>query len=305
MKDVNAKATASETTELLRFSDVRYTYPGAGHPALSGLSLTVPQGKKCVLLGHNGCGKSTLFLHANGILRPQHGEVLWKGSPIGNDRASLFALKQRIGLVFQDPEQQLIATTVAEDLSYGLCNLKLPDAMIREKLEGVMERFQMTEWAEMPLHHLSLGQKRRVALAGVMVMEPELLLLDEPTAYLDQGQTQSFVQELERIHTAGTTILMATHDVDLAFAWADWIFVMEKGQLVLEGVPEAVFSDRDRLAGLQLRIPAVYEVWQALPDALREQVDADCIPRTSAELAARLRAVSNQADRYESVVMQK
>ncbi|MEJ8547828.1 energy-coupling factor ABC transporter ATP-binding protein [Brevibacillus borstelensis] len=275
--------------DVLRFSDVHYTYPGARQPALNGLSLGVPAGKKCVLLGHNGCGKSTMFLHANGIFRPNQGQVLWKGEEVPNNRAYLHELKQKIGLVFQDPEQQLIATTVAEDLSYGLCNQKLPEDIVREKVCRTMETFGMTDWAETPIHKLSLGQKRRVALAGVMVLEPELLLLDEPTAYLDQGQTKHFVQELDRIHAAGTTILMATHDVDLAFAWADWVLVMEKGQLALEGEPEAVFSHRDTLERLQLRRPVVFDVWEALPDALREEIGSPRVPRKVEELTAGLR----------------
>ncbi|KKX57203.1 ABC transporter ATP-binding protein [Brevibacillus borstelensis] len=278
--------------DILRFSFVHYTYPGASQPALNGLSLGVPAGKKCVLLGHNGCGKSTMFLHANGIFRPNLGQVLWKGMAVSYDRAHLLKLKQKIGLVFQDPEQQLIAATVAEDISYGLCNQKLPEDVVREKVYRTMETFGMTEWAETPIHRLSLGQKRRVALAGVMVLEPELLLLDEPTAYLDQEQTRNFVQELDRIHAAGTTILMATHDIDLAFAWADWVLVMEKGKLALEGEPEAVFSRRDTLERLQLRTPAVFDVWEALPAALREEIGSSRVPRSVEELTAGLRRIA-------------
>lgn len=283
------KVTAEGNRDILRFAGIRYTYPGAGQSALRGLTMRVPEGKRCVLLGHNGCGKSTLFLHANGILRPEEGQVFWKGEMLPRDRAGLLALKQKIGLVFQDPEQQLIAATVAEDLSYGLCNQKLPAEVIRERVRRVMESFGMLDWAERPIHQLSLGQKRRVALAGVMVLEPELLLLDEPTAYLDQGQTKSFMQELERIHAAGTTILMATHDVDLAYAWADWVLVMEKGKLVLEGEPAKVFSLRDCLERLHLRIPAVLAVWEALPAAFREKSADGCNPRSVEELTAMLR----------------
>ncbi|WP_029098281.1 energy-coupling factor ABC transporter ATP-binding protein [Brevibacillus thermoruber] len=278
------------TTHVLEFADVHYTYPGARQPALNGVTLAVPAGRRCALLGRNGCGKSTLFLHANGIFRPQKGQVLWKGVPISARRAELQALKRNVGLVFQDPEQQLIAATVAEDLSYGLCNLHLPEEEIKEKVRRTLEAFGMSEWADTPVHHLSLGQKRRVALAGVMVMEPELLLLDEPTSYLDPWQTEAFVRELERIHAAGTTIVMATHDLDFAFAWADWVFVMDAGRLVLAGEPERVFARRDILADLRMKPPAVLELWEAIPGHVKERLRRG-LPRTPGELAERLRSL--------------
>jgi cobalt/nickel transport system ATP-binding protein len=279
------------TTHVLEFADVHYTYPGARQPALNGVSLAVPAGRRCALLGRNGCGKSTLFLHANGIFRPQKGQVLWKGVPISARRAELQALKRKVGLVFQDPEQQLIAATVAEDLSYGLCNLQLPEDEIKEKVRRTLEAFGMSEWADTPVHHLSLGQKRRVALAGVMVMEPELLLLDEPTSYLDPWQTEAFARELERIHAAGTTIVMATHDLDFAFAWADWVFVMDAGRLVLTGEPERVFARRDILADLRMKPPAVLELWEAIPGHVKERLGRRGLPRTPGELAERLRSL--------------
>lgn len=278
------------TTHVLEFADVHYTYPGARQPALNGVTLAVPAGRRCALLGRNGCGKSTLFLHANGIFRPQKGQVLWKGVPISARCAELQALKRNVGLVFQDPEQQLIAATVAEDLSYGLCNLHLPEDEIKEKVRRTLETFGMSEWADTPVHHLSLGQKRRVALAGVMVMEPELLLLDEPTSYLDPWQTEAFVRELERIHAAGTTIVMATHDLDFAFAWADWVFVMDAGRLVLAGEPERVFARRDILADLRMKPPAVLELWEAIPGHVKERLGRG-LPRTPGELAERLRSL--------------
>jgi len=276
------------TTHVLEFADVHYTYPGAAQPALNGVTMAVPAGRRCALLGRNGCGKSTLFLHANGIFRPHKGQVLWKGVPISSRRADLQALKRNVGLVFQDPEQQLIAATVAEDVSYGLCNLHLPEAEIREKVRRTLEAFGLSEWADTPVHHLSLGQKRRVGLAGVMVMEPELLLLDEPTSYLDPWQTEAFVRQLERIHAAGTTIVMATHDLDFAYAWADWVFVMDAGRLVLAGEPERVFARRDILEVLQFKRPAVLELWESLPGHVKERLGPG-LPKTTGELAERLR----------------
>jgi cobalt/nickel transport system ATP-binding protein len=271
------------TSWLLEYSDLHYTYPGGQQPALNGLTLRIPAGKKCALLGHNGCGKSTLFLHGNGILRPQKGQVCWKGSPISYDRRFLHALKQKIGLVFQDPEQQLIASTVSEDISYGLCNLNTPVERIKQKVEQIMAAFHLSELAHTPVHHLSLGQKKRVALAGVMALEPELLLLDEPTAYLDRFQTRNLLDELNHIHAAGTTVLLATHDLDVAYEWAEWIFIMDKGRLVLEGEPETVFAREEWMERLQLGIPQVLEIWQALPASIKDRFDGS-VPRTVKQL---------------------
>jgi cobalt/nickel transport system ATP-binding protein len=253
---------------LLEFEQVDYTYPGSLHPALQNLTLRIPAGKRCALIGHNGCGKTTLFLLANGLYQPQKGQVRWQGQPLRYDRATLMDLRRKVGLVFQDPEQQLVAATVEEDISYGLCNLGLPDREIVQKVEETIAAFHLTDLAAWPVHHLSLGQKKRVSLADVMVLQPELLLLDEPTAYLDQIQTRDLMAKLRQIQAMGTTIVMATHDLDLAYCWADWIFILNHGQLVLEGTPQAVFDQRETLHQLQLGVPLVFEVLDQVAAAL-------------------------------------
>jgi cobalt/nickel transport system ATP-binding protein len=245
---------------LLEFEQVHYTYPGAEQSALSGLSLKIPAGKKCALIGQNGCGKTTLFLLANGLYKPQKGIVKWQGMPLQYNNKFLMKLRQKVGLIFQNPEQQLVASTVEEDISYGLCNLGLPETEIKTRVEQALVEFELTELAQRPVHHLSLGQKKRVSLADVMVLQPQLLLLDEPTAYLDTLHTRNLMATLKKIYTSGTTILMATHDLDLVYRWADWIFVMYRGRLVLEGKPQDVFIQRDLLEELELGVPLVYEM---------------------------------------------
>lgn len=245
---------------LLEFQQVYYSYSGTEKPALHDITLRIPQGKKCALIGKNGCGKTTLFLLSNGLYKPQKGLISWQGQPFKYDRRSLMSLRQKIGLIFQNPEQQLVASTVEEDISYGLCNLGLPTIEIQQRVEQALIEFELTELAEKPVHHLSLGQKKRVSLADVMVLKPELLLLDEPTAYLDRPQTRNLIDILKKIHTGGTTILMATHDLDFVYSWADWIFVMDEGKLVLEGKPQDLFAQRDILEQLQLGLPLIYEI---------------------------------------------
>lgn len=245
---------------LLEFEQVHYTYLGTQQSALNGLTLRIPAQKRCALIGQNGCGKTTLFLLANGLYKPNKGSVYWQGNSLKYDRNSLMKLRQKVGLIFQDPEQQLVASTVEEDISYGLCNLGLPEVEIQQRVEQALVEFDLTELAQRPVHHLSLGQKKRVSIADVMVLRPELLLLDEPTAYLDKLHTRNLMATLKKIHASGTTILMASHDLDLVYRWADWIFVMDKGRLVLEGKPQDVFTQRDILEELQLGVPLIYEM---------------------------------------------
>jgi cobalt/nickel transport system ATP-binding protein len=245
---------------LLEFEQVHYKYSGAQQSALNGLTLRIPSHKRCALIGQNGCGKTTLFLLANGLYKPHKGTIRLQGKALQYDHSFLTKLRQKVGLIFQDPEQQLVASTVEEDISYGLCNLRLPEAEIKQRVEQALVEFGLTELATRPVHHLSLGQKKRVSIADVMVLQPELLLLDEPTAYLDRLHTRNLMATLKKIHAAGTTILMATHDLDLVYRWADWIFVMDQGQLLLEGKPQDVFTQRDLLEELQLGVPLIYEM---------------------------------------------
>ena len=245
---------------LLEFDCVHYTYSGAGESSLNGLSLNIPAGKKCALIGQNGCGKTTLFLLANGLYKPNSGVIRWHGKPLRYDRKFLSSLRQEVGLIFQEPEQQLVASTIEEDISYGLCNLNLPEAEIQARVESILQELRLEELARRPVHHLSLGQKKRVSIADVMVLRPKLLLLDEPTAYLDIKHTRQLIQTLEKIHHNGTTLLMSTHDLDLVYRWADWIFVMDNGRLILEGEPDYIFAQGELLEQLDLGLPLIYQL---------------------------------------------
>lgn len=263
---------------LIEYEHIYYTYSGSQQPALNNLNLRLQPGKKSVLIGQNGSGKTTLFLLANGLYKPQKGKIYWQGKPLDYHRQALTALRQKVGLVFQNPEQQLVATTVEEDISYGLCNLELPTPEIAQRVEHSLLQFGLTELATQPVHNLSLGQKKQVSLADVMVLQPELLLLDEPTAYLDHLHTRQLMAALEKIHNAGTTILIATHDLDLAYRWADWIFVMDKGQLVLEGNPQDVFSQRQKMEDLQLGVPLVFEILSEISEITETQTASEAHP---------------------------
>jgi cobalt/nickel transport system ATP-binding protein len=255
---------------LLEFRDIYYSYPMSTAPTLTGLSFRLPRYKKTAIIGQNGCGKSTLFLIADGLCQPDRGTVLLDRVPLTFDRAALNRWRQRIGLVFQDPEQQLVAPTVAADISYGLCNQGLSDPEVAIKVTKTLADFHLEHLAMSPLQHLSLGQKKRVSIAGVMALQPELLLLDEPTAYLDPIQTRNLLTELDSIAKLGTTLLIATHDLDFVYQWADWVLVMEAGQLIAEGETLSVFDQLQSMPNFQLGMPTLWQMWSKIADRMPE-----------------------------------
>lgn len=249
---------------LMEFEQVEYSYPCSQDFTLKKLSLKIPENKCCAVIGRNGCGKTTLFRLANGLYRPQKGVIRFLGEKISYNRTALDKLRQQVGLVFQDPEQQLVASTVEEDISYGLCNLGLENEEIKMRVQEILQQFDLLELADTPIHYLSLGQKKRVSLADVMVLKPKLLLLDEPTAYLDPYQTRNLLNILDNIQATGTTVVIATHNLDLVYSWADWIFVINQGQLVLEGIPETVFQEQEIMQNLNLGLPIAINLLQTI-----------------------------------------
>jgi cobalt/nickel transport system ATP-binding protein len=269
---------------LLEFRDIYYSYPMATVSTLQGLSFRLPKHQKTALIGQNGCGKSTLFLIADGLCQPDRGVVTLDDVPLTFDRAALKRWRQRVGLVFQDPEQQLVAPTVAADISYGLCNQGLSDSEVATKVMQTLADFDLESLAMSPLQHLSLGQKKRVSIAGVMALQPDLLLLDEPTAYLDPIQTRNLLAELESIAKLGTTLLIATHDLDFVYEWADWVLVMADGRLIAEGETLAVFERLHSMPDFELGMPTLWQLWSRLATKM-PPVPA---PRSIAEFSAYL-----------------
>lgn len=254
---------------ILEWNGVSYLYPYTRLPALSDLSVAIPQGSRVAIIGHNGSGKSTMLLHAVGLVQPSEGSVEFAGARLGYSRKRLAALRQRVGLVLQDPEQQIIMNTPLADIAFGLRNLGLDEVEIGDRTRQVLELLRLQELAEVPVHHLSLGQKKRTALAGILAVRPEVLLLDEPTSYLDPHSEQMMLQGLAEVHAAGTTVVMATHDMDLAYSWADWVFVLEKGTCRMQGHPEDVLTQQEMLEGAGLALPLLVELWLGLPQELR------------------------------------
>jgi len=231
--------------------DLWFSYPG-GPLVLRGISFTVGPGSRLAILGPNGAGKSTLLFHLNGLLSPGRGEVRIRGRRL--DREASHWARTQVGFVFQDPDDQVIAPTVADDVAFGPLQLGWPPARVAEAVARALDQLGISHLAERPVQDLSLGQKRRVALAGVLAMDPPILVLDEPTAFLDPATQTELVAFLEALSAAGKTIILATHDVDLAAAWADRILVLEGGEVLAAGTP-GLLADANLVERARLRMP--------------------------------------------------
>lgn len=248
---------------IIKADKLEYAYPD-GTKALKGLTLALPQGKRIAFLGPNGAGKSTFFLHLNGLNRPSKGNLFFQDKPYKYDGKSLNQLRQRVGLVFQDPDNQLFSASVSEDVAFGPFNLELPAEEIALRVENVLKRTNLWELKDKPTHFLSVGQKKRVALAGVLAMEPEVIVLDEPTANLDPKHTGIIMNILTELNREGRTIIISTHDLEIVLSWADYLFVLKDGRLLAEGIPAEIFANEAVLQEAELEKPLLWTIYQEL-----------------------------------------
>lgn len=249
--------------EVLRAEEISYSYQN-DREVLHHVSLRIFAGEKIALLGENGAGKSTLFLNLNGVLIPDHGTISLDGKPVSRKRADLNRLREKVGIVFQDPDQQMIASTVRQEVSFGPMNLKLPREEVIRRVDRAMEQMDLTPYASRAPQYLSGGEKKRVSVADVLAMDPEVLIFDEPTASLDPLASEALERTLTMISSEGKTLLISTHDVDFAWRWADRVLVMKDGELIADRTPEEIFTDRELLERAHLKEPAMLEVHRAL-----------------------------------------
>lgn len=242
---------------ILEARGLDYRYPGSGEPALRGLSLSVRRGRRLAILGANGAGKTTLLLHLNGTLRPRAGVVLVDGVPGDTGRAGLTAWRRRVGLVLQEADDQLFAATVAEDISFGPLNLGLGGEEVARRVADVVARMGLAGLEDRPPHMLSHGQRKRVAIAGILAMQPAVLVLDEPTAGFDHAGQTALLSTLDHLSASGVTLVFSTHDVDLAYAFADDAALFAGGTVLAQGEARDVLSDAVLMARAGLPLPAV------------------------------------------------
>lgn len=236
-------------TALLQVQGLVHAYPD-GRQSLFGVDLTVAAGERVALLGPNGAGKTTLALHLNGVLTPASGSVSVGGLPVG--RAHLAEIRRRVGLVFQDPDDQLFMPTVRDDVAFGPANLGVRGAELDARVAAALASVGMTGAAERVPMHLSLGEKRRVAVATVLAMRPELLVLDEPTANLDPASRRELAEVLDALDVA---LLMATHDLAFAAQMCPRAVILSAGVIVADGPTRDILSDAALLAAHRLELP--------------------------------------------------
>lgn len=259
-----------KTEPIITVDAVGFTYPVAeGAPAeraaLVDVSLTVAPGEFIAVLGHNGSGKSTLARHLNALLLPTEGAVWVRGMNTA-DEELLWEIRAACGMVFQNPDNQLVATVVEDDVAFGPENIGVPREEIRRRVDDALETVHMSTHALKAPHMLSGGQKQRVAIAGVLALHPQIVVMDEPTAMLDPHGRRQVMRTMEKLRAEGITVVLITHFMEEA-ARADRVVVMEDGKVVLQGTPREVFAHRAELKALGLDVPPMAELAGELAEA--------------------------------------
>jgi len=248
----------------IQLEGVGYRYPD-GTLALDGVNMRILKGERVVILGPNGAGKSTLVMHLNGVFTATQGDVKVLGIPVEN--RSLREIRSRVGVVFQKPEDQLFCPTLREDVAFGPLSMGLPADEVDERVQWALETVRLRGYEERAPHHLSVGEMKRAAIATVLAMKPEVLVLDEPTADLDPESTRELVDFLTKLHEAsGITLVLATHNVNIAPLLADRVFVMSRGRVVGEGLIHDVLSNQPLIKQAGLELPTITQFFNKLGD---------------------------------------
>ncbi|MDR2708274.1 MAG: ATP-binding cassette domain-containing protein [Nitrososphaerota archaeon] len=236
-----------------------------GTLAIDNVSLNFARGERVAFLGTNGSGKTTLLNHLNGILKPTSGNIYFEDKPLAYDAKSLLTLRKRVGFVFQDPNDQLFASSVKQDVAFGPLNLGYTADRVKELVNEALVTVGMSEYVDKPPHFLSGGQKKRVALAGVLAMQPEVIIMDEPTSSLDPIAISDILHLLLQLNKEkGITLLLATHDVDMVPLFAEKLYILNKGKVVSEGTPKTIFSNAELIRKVNLRSPRIAHLFEVL-----------------------------------------
>lgn len=246
---------------ILEVRDLSYSY-GEGEEVLKKINLQIRSGEKIAVLGPNGAGKSTFFLNMNGVYRWDGGEVFLSGIKI--DKKSINELRKNVGYVFQEPDNQIVGSTVMSEVAFGPMNLKLDLSEVEERTNNALHDMKLEEYKERPPHYLSGGEKKRVSIADVLAMQPKIILFDEPCASLDPVNQKMFEELLHKLEALGKTIIISTHDVDFAYRWADRIIVFTKGEIIADDIPIKVFTSEDVLEKASLTKPVLLQIYEIM-----------------------------------------
>lgn len=257
---------------LIQLEGIKFAYPD-GHQALAGIDLSIAKGSNVAFLGANGSGKSSLFLLLAGLLRPQSGTYRLNGKLIGWNRADRSFASQTLGLVFQDPDVQILNSTVAKEVAYGPANLGVPRDEIDRRTMYALGQCGIAHLRSRVPHSLSFGQKKSVCIASILAMETEVIVFDEPMAWLDPYQKHEMRAILRILHQQGKTVLVSTHSTELAYEWADEIFVLNQGRIICHGAADEVFAQPDILRASHLSVPLAYRLSQISGQKIRSDED--------------------------------
>lgn len=249
---------------ILKAENVFFSYDDDNSFSLNNLSLEIKKGKKIAIMGPNGSGKSTFFFCCNGINKPSKGTIYFKGEPIKYNKKSLLELRKKIGIVFQDPDNQLFSASVYQEISFGPLNMGLPKEEVQKEVDQIIQHMEINYFSQKPTHALSGGQKKQVSIADILVMHPELIILDEPASSLDPKHINILNNLINEMTENGITVIISTHDVDYALDWADEIILMKDGRVIHCGLPEEVFSNIELLEQTNLNQPTALRLFNCL-----------------------------------------
>ena len=268
----------------LSTENLSFTYPD-GTRALKNINIEIEKGEKVAIIGPNGAGKSTLFSHFNGLTEPTSGCVKIEGKPISFEKDELLKVRQKVGIVFQDPNDQLFAPTVKEDIAFGPMNLGLSYDEVEKRVEDSLKMVGMENYEDKTPHHLSGGQQKRIAIAGIIAMKPELMILDEPTAGLDPDGVEKVLNIMNQLNEEGMTLIISSHDIDMISKYADKIFVLYNGEIIESGNKNKIFSDMELLKKAHLRTPITTEILYNLKESgLNVNTEKISVKDTCAEI---------------------
>ena len=248
---------------ILKVENIHFTYNGE-KKALDGVNLDIYEGDRIAVLGSNGAGKSTFFLNINGVLKSEEGQIFYRGEKI--TKKNLNHLRKNVGIVFQDADNQIIASTVMAEVSFGPMNLKLPREEVVRRVDKALEYMNISDFKERPPHYLSGGEKKRVSIADIIAMESEIIIFDEPTAALDPQNAAMLEEVLAKMGKEGRTLLISTHDVDFAYRWAERVIVFCDGKIIADDTPLNVFKQEDILERANLKHPMMFDIYDILKE---------------------------------------
>ncbi len=279
----------------IKVEGIIHKYPD-GTQALSGANIDVREGEFLAILGANGSGKTTLLKHLNGLLKPVSGSVALDNKPLSTFKSS--EVFRKVGMVFQDPNDQLISPTVEEDVAFGPTNLGLGYDEIMNRVNTALERVKMKEFAGKAIYALSYGQSKRICIAGILAMEPEVLILDEPTSGLDPDGVKTVMKILNDLNKKqGITIILATNSVDLVPVHMDRVAIMDRGIVVQEGTPESILTDSEKLNNLKLELPQIAQLMEVLRD--KEKLPLNPLPLTIGQARQELAHLFRRQDKVQ------